>query len=188
MVIFYFMRNIPITRHLLILWGVCMMLLYAYVFGIFLLILGIAAYITGIRFLIHCRNMKLDMLKKLEKFDKQVKRNYNKIAALSVFELDNYLGQIYSICLDLAAAEAVSNKDPNAAVILYAKSLEKIQLYLGEDTITALDYFYGKDYLIHWCETRYSLLNTKKVLNGIIERTQSTVTIKDAMDTSNKKM
>ena len=163
-----------------------MLLIVAYVFGLFLLILGIIAYITGIRFLLHSRDMKKKMLKQLEQFDKRVKKNYNKVAALTVFELDQYLGQIFSICLEAASAEAVSDKDPNAAVILYAKALEKLQVYLGEDTIAALDYFYGKDYLIHWCEIRYSLLNTKKVLSGIIDRSQSAVTIKDAMDVKNR--
>lgn len=160
------------------------MIIAAYVLGLALLVLGGWTYFNGIKFLNSARQIKKKTLASLKLLDKKTKMGYNKIATLSVFELDNYLGQIYSICLDLAAAESASEKDPNVAVILYAKSLEKIQLYLGDETIKAIDYFYGDGYLVKWCELRFNMLNTKKVLNNIIDKSMYVNTIRDALDVS----
>lgn len=146
-------------------------LIGVYIFAFILLVAGALAWATGIRFLLKAKENKKKMDKNLKILDQKVKDKYNRIALLSIPEFDSYMTKVFSISLELASQESVSEKDPNAAITLYAKTLEKVRIYLGDEMVHAIDYFYGKDYWIRWCEYRFNLLNTRKYLPSIITKT-----------------
>ena len=144
-------------------------------FGLGLFVIGSVCIVVGVIFLyISLKTMhavlryKKRVKQQIKQLDKQVQNKYNKIISLSVTEFESYLTKVYAICMEQAAAEGSTDKDPNAAIKLHAKTLERVQVYLGDEICRAIDYFYGKDYLVRWCEMRFNFLNTRMQLPGIV--------------------
>lgn len=98
---------------------------------------------------------------------------YKKIISLTPKELDEYLGIVFGYFLEVNTVSRVSEKDPDASVKLYANTLSSMMSYIGEENIEALDYYYGSDYLSKWCELRYALLENRRILSPIINKTYS---------------
>lgn len=152
-----------------------------YVLAILLLAVGAVCFFFGVRFLQSSKKIKKKTMLQMKKLDKDVQNKYNRIALLSIGEFDNYMTKVFSMCMELASAESISDKDPDAAVKLYARTLERVITYLGPETIRALDYFYGKDYLVRWCELRYNMLNSRRYLPKIISKTLYAEGIEEAI-------
>lgn len=94
----------------------------------------------------------------------------NKIANMSPDELDKYLSMMFGNCLEIVSTAKISERDPDGDVKLYAGTLEQLTNYLGEDTVRALDFYYGEGYLERWCQMRYNLLNIRGQLYPIINK------------------
>lgn len=95
---------------------------------------------------------------------------YNKYISLTPDELDKRLATIFSAMLELSSVIYVSEKDPSRAEILYTKATERLLIYLGNDTINAIEYYYGKGYVVRWCELQYQLLENHGELSKILEK------------------
>lgn len=103
---------------------------------------------------------------------KMVKKNtemqYNKIAALSPSDLDAYLIKMFSMCIMISSDTDVSERDPEARDKLYAYTATRMLKYLGNDTVDAIEYYYGEGFIIRWCEMRYNYLHRNNKLGAII--------------------
>lgn len=161
--------------------------MFATIFALFaigLVFLGYSFYLykLGGEFLDKAREEKKLMEVNHKKLDQLVQNKYNRVALLNISEFDQYMTKVFSMCMELATKESVSEKDPDAAVKLFAKTLERVEVYLGTETITAIDYFYGKDFLIRWCEMRFNLLNSRMYLPKIIDKSIYAESIESALN------
>lgn len=134
------------------------------------LVVGISFALAALCFLEHARQIKKKAIKMAKLVDKHTQNKVNRVISLPVNEFENYLFRVYSSMLEITSAKDVSDKDPNAITILYAKSLEAMIAYLGNETTEAIDYYYGKDYLYRWCELRFKLLENRGALPNIISK------------------
>lgn len=118
-----------------------------------------------------------------EQIKKYTSMEQNKYASMTLSELEPVLQSLYSQQLSIISAQLISENDPNARDILYAKSLEAMITYLGPETIEALDYYYGKNFITRWCETKYFLLENAAVISEIIDnKTIRSAQISKAME------
>ena len=102
---------------------------------------------------------------------KKTDMQYKKLIQLSPKELDDYLGMIFGYFLELNAESRVSERDHEVVTKLYASTLSSMLEYLGEDVIEAFDYYYGKEYIEKWCQLRYLLLENRRTLSKVINKT-----------------
>jgi len=123
--------------------------------------------------------------KRAEKYAETIKlrtdRQYNKYASLTIMELEPILRAAYSQQLALASALAVTIKDPNAVDLLYTKSVDGLLVYLGQETIDALNYYYGDGFILRWCETQFKLLENEGIISEIIAKTIKSAQIERTM-------
>lgn len=101
----------------------------------------------------------------------QTDMKYKKLIQLTPKELDEYFGLIFGYFLELNSEARVSEKDPDATTKLYANTLSSMLEYIGEETISALDYYYGTGYVEKWCQLRYMLLENRRIMSKIINKT-----------------
>lgn len=101
---------------------------------------------------------------------KEIDEKYNMYISLTPDELDHRLVRIFSRSLELASVTFVSKNDPDAAPKLYAKAVEKTLVFIGDESIAAIDRYYGKDYVIKWCELAYALIENKGLLSKLIDK------------------
>lgn len=111
-----------------------------------------------------------DAKKEADSIKKRTEEKYNKYAAMSVEELDNVLMLLFASHLETASLTDVAENDPNAAIKLYEKAVEQLTIYLSEDTISAIDYYYGKNYISKWCKLHFQLLENHGVISRIISK------------------
>lgn len=131
------------------------------------IVLGVFAHISKKNYEAAIASLNVEKTKVSEE---NVVKN-KKLITMSPKELDDYLGMTFGYFLELNAASYVSERDPDAAIKLYSKCLVDIFEYIGEDGVSALDTYYGQGYLEKWCHVRYSLLENRRVLSRIINRT-----------------
>ena len=96
-------------------------------------------------------------------------KHENKITSLPPDQFFLYIANIYSKILELESAAHETTKNPNAGVDLYARTLAALEAYLGDETVEAIEYYYGKNYLGKWSSQCYRLLENRGMLPGIIE-------------------
>lgn len=101
---------------------------------------------------------------------KQTDEKYNKYISLTPSELDARLAVLFSSMLEICSVTSVSEKDPSRAEILYVKATERLLLYLGNESIEAIESYYGKGYIVRWCELQYQLLENHGDLSKILEK------------------
>lgn len=103
--------------------------------------------------------------------EKKLQEKYNQIASLPPKELDAYLAVIFAKHLELNSASYVSSNDYEAKNKLFLRASADTVLFLGEGTIDAINYRYGNDYVYHWCEMTYKMLENRGLLTSIINQT-----------------
>ena len=104
------------------------------------------------------------------KVKQQTDLQYKKLISLTPRELDEYLGLLFGYFLELNSEARVSEKDPDANVKLYANTLSSMLEYVGDETIQALDYYYGDSYVEKWCQLRFMLLENRRIASKIINK------------------
>ena len=102
--------------------------------------------------------------------EKRTREKYNKIALLEPPQLITYLTSIFSKMLELSAVTHISDKDHGAAEKLYGYALAETIAYLGKDTLDAIDYYYGKDFIYRWSYSSYRLAETRGYISRIITK------------------
>ena len=104
------------------------------------------------------------------KIKQQTDMQYKKVIQFTPKELDEYLGLIFGYFLELNSEARVSEKDPDANVKLYAHTLSSMLEYLGDESVQALDYYYGSSYVEKWCQLRFMLLENRRIASKIINK------------------
>lgn len=155
-------------------------------YGSIMSILGIALYITGGKFLIYTRMIKKKMLNQVKKIDLDTQTKHNKIAAMTMQELDQYLSMIYAHILLLSSDQEISERDPSSVLKLYGISLESMITYIGDRNIEILDYYYGKNMLIKWCELKYKTLEHFGIIPKIVDKTATEAVIFNVINFGSK--
>lgn len=139
------------------------------IWGLFLsIVLGILIYlnIQLLYYLIKRNKLAKDHIRMVKL---ETERKFNKIATMSPDELDAYLSKIFAMTVARAFDTDVSDKDPDVASKLYFKTSERLVNYLGPETIDAIEYYYGKEYIIRWCEMHYMYLTRNGTIAKIIK-------------------
>lgn len=116
----------------------------------------------------------------------ETERKYNKIATMPPNDLEAYLSKIFAISVARASDTDVSDNDPDAASKLFFKTSERLINYLGPETVEAIEYYYGKDYIIRWCEMNYMNLTRNGVLAKIIKTGATTANPEIEINQSNE--
>ena len=104
------------------------------------------------------------------KIKQQTDMQYKKVIQFTPKELDEYLGLLFGYFLELNSEARVSEKDPDANMKLYANTLSSMLDYLGDESIEALDYYYGTSYIEKWCQLRYMLLENRRIVSKVINK------------------
>ena len=138
------------------------------IWGVSLIGIGAVVIFWGIRFLKTAKAIKKDTEIAAMVADKRLRDQYNRIATLPVTEFHNFLATMFSRCMETMTDQEVSTKDPNGKLVLYTKALEDLLLYLGPETISAIDYYYGKDYIIRWASNAFKLLEKRGIVKTMI--------------------
>lgn len=132
--------------------------------------MSIVAFVFACRFLMAARRHRLESEKMVKTLEIRSRKEYNKIATMSVQELHNFLNVIYARSLALAVYHQISKNDPDSVVSLYAKATENVMDYLGETNIKAIEYYYGDGYVSRWSLQTYELLEKRGIITSIIDR------------------
>lgn len=149
---------------------------------VFLLMWAFALFIISImmvryahRYFLNARiyeQMQKDLAKKASDHVKQVeietKMQHNKIATCTVDQFFQYLSDQFAKILEIEAKKYISNKDYGGAEKLYAHALSSFVAYLGNDTVTAIDYYYGEGFLENWASYSYQLMESRGYISRII--------------------
>lgn len=149
---------------------------------VFLLVWAFALFIISIvmvrfahRYFLNARiyeQMQKDLAKKASDHVKQVenetKMQHNKIATCTVDQFFQYLSDQFAKILEIEAKKYISNKDYGGAEKLYAHALSSFVAYLGNDTVTAIDYYYGEGFLENWASYSYQLMESRGYISRII--------------------
>ena len=106
-----------------------------------------------------------------EHIKQNTKYSMNKIAGMTPSDLEAYLTKIFSLTLELASAEFISERDPNGRKNLYKTALAQFIQYLG-DSYDAIEYYYGEGYVINWFSLQYRLLDYHGEIDKIVHKTQ----------------
>lgn len=108
----------------------------------------------------------------------KTKKEYNKIATLPFKEFTDFLVVAFSRMLILSSDANVSESPgPNAHEELYMQALARLIEYLGEETVTAIEYYYGKGYLARWCKEAYRYLEYAGVATSIIKKERDVASV-----------
>jgi len=144
-------------------------LVILYAWGVLLLVAaGLLAYLA-FRFFIKARRyakMQEDLVKVVEK---RVREKHNAIATLPPKEFGEFLTTAFAKMLELKCSSQISEVDHEAEEKLYSEALAALYKYLGEETVAAIDYYYGKDYIYRWGENAYALLSKRGITQQIIK-------------------
>lgn len=138
------------------------------IWGIVLLILGLAMFVIGYLYLKKGKMYHDTKRAMLIEAEQRVKLQYNKIATMTPNQLTVYLGGIFSRYLELNG-ELNSEHDNTILERLFTQTQADLLEYLGQDTVNAIEYYYGSGYIEKWCQLAYFLLEKRKRLSGIVQ-------------------
>lgn len=143
--------------------------------GLSLLIWGIVIFIIGMIFLVigglyRKKGKEYHDMQKLllQESELRVKYQYNKIACLSPKELTDYIGNIFSRYLELVGEQETKN-DPEVIQRMYANALARTLEHIGDETVLAIEYYYGSQFIEKWSELAMLLLEKRRKLGQIMD-------------------
>lgn len=139
------------------------------ILAIVLMFSGWAATMA-VKLFVRGRKYRNDAKKYAEKMKARTDAKYNKYIALTPQELDERLGVLFAAQLELCSVSAVAETDPEAIGKLYALAVAGLLNYIGPESIAAIEYYYGSNYVVRWCELKYKLLENRGILSKIIDK------------------
>lgn len=139
------------------------------IWGCIALAIGISSAVYGVRFLRAQRKLKRDMETAAKLADLQLRMRYNRIAMLEPKEFHQYLAGMFSRCMEIVTDRDISKKDPDGGIALFTLAAAELIEYLGPETMEAIDYYYGKNYIMRWSKNAYALLDKRGVIGAAIQ-------------------
>lgn len=102
--------------------------------------------------------------------EKRVRDKYNQIALQSPKDLENYVRRVFNECLEMVAYIDISERDPDAVMRLYAEGQLRLMERIGNDTVGAIEYYYGENYIDRTCRMYFQLLEKQNLIHRLIHR------------------
>ena len=146
-------------------------LVLAYILAVCIFVTGVILLVCGFIFMSHARKYKKMQEELVKKIEIRTKKEYNKIALMSPKDLNTYLTQTFAKMLEVESQARVSEKDFEATTKLFAYSLVALMDFLGPETIDAIDYYYGKDYVQRWAQYSYRLIEARRLTDSVVNKT-----------------
>lgn len=144
-----------------------------FIWAVIAFAIGLVCAYVGIRFMLMTRNEKHAAEELVKKVEIRTRKEYNKIACLSPKELSSFLTVVFSRRLILVSEQEISEKQMNAHEELYARALAGTLEYLGQETVDAIEYYYGTNYIERWCHEAYLALEHDSIASSIINKERS---------------
>ena len=143
------------------------------VFGIWALVLiaiGSISAVLGTRYFKKGKEYH-DMQKQLLiEAETRVKRQYNKIAMLSVKDLNTYLAGIFARYMELNG-ELNTTRDNLVYERLFAEVQADVLTFIGDETLAAIEYYYGEGYVEKWSKLAFLILEKRRKIGGVVDGT-----------------
>ncbi|MCM1230270.1 MAG: hypothetical protein NC489_09055 [Ruminococcus flavefaciens] len=136
--------------------------------GIFLA-MTITVSIFACRFLLSARKTRQEAEKMIKLTEQRLQKQYNRIATLPYDEFQQYMISSFAKSLEIVSYREVSKSDPDGTVTLYTLAVAEMIEYMGLETVDAIEYYYGKDYIHRWTLLSYELLEKRGVITNVIE-------------------
>ena len=143
-------------------------------FGVVLLVWGIVLFIIGAAIvaggvLYYRKGKEYHDMKKalLIEAERRVKLQYNKIAMLPVKDLNTYLAGIFSRYIELDG-EFNTIRDNQVQEKLFTDVQADVLKFLGDETVHAIEYYYGDRYIEKWTGLAYLILEKRRKLGGFV--------------------
>lgn len=143
-----------------------------FIWAVIALAIAIWCLYMGVRFLKVAREEKHTAETFVKETEVRTKKEYNKIATIKQSELNTLLAVTFARKLVLCSDQDISEKDPDAHEALLAHAQSAVIKFLGEETVAAIDYYYGKDYIHRWCHDAYLGLEHDMIASSIIKKEQ----------------
>lgn len=141
-----------------------------FIVAVIALILGAKLYMQS-TIVLKMANKKADRIKQCAKLET------DKIASMGLVELTEYLSDTFAKIIELTSAESVSERDPYAVETLYAATLVNFTNHLSSN-YEAIEYYYGKGFIINWFSLHYKLLELHGNVSQIVQKTKTDRMIK----------
>ena len=145
-------------------------LVISYIWAAVIFVVGIILMVCGFIFMKHARRYKKMQEELVKKVEIRTKKEYNKIALMSPKDLNTYLTQTFAKMLEVESQAHISEKDFEATTKLFAYSLAALVDFLGPETIDAIDYYYGKDYVQRWAQYSYRLIEARRLTDSVVNK------------------
>lgn len=139
-----------------------------FLWSVFAFIISIVLLVFMIRFMRSARKYNAEAEEMVKVVEVRLKRQHNRIATMAPRDLEDYLIGIFAQSLELASYQTVSKVDPDGEITLYATAMPIMIKKLGSETIEALDYYYGANYISRWSLMAYEMLEKRGVINTVI--------------------
>lgn len=143
-------------------------LVITWVWAVGMLLIGLASAVIGVLFLIKARKYAIMQEKVTKLVEKRTREKYNAIATLPPKEFGEFLTTMFAKMLEIKSASQVSDADPKADERLYIEATGALIEFLGPETIDAIDYYYGADFIYRWTRNSYALLSKRGITTKII--------------------
>ena len=139
--------------------------------GIFF-IMSIVTFVFGCLFVASARRYNAEAEKMVKAAELRIQRQYNRIATMPYGEFNDYIIASFAKSLEIVSYQDISKLDPDGAVTLYALAVEQMLKYIGDETIEAIEYYYGKEYITRWTLLAYQLLEKRGIITAVISQKQ----------------
>lgn len=145
-------------------------LVIVWVWAIGALLVGLVAAAVGVCFMIKAHKYSVMQEKIVKLVEKRTREKYNAIATLPPKEFGDFLSTMFAKMLEVKSASQVSDADPKADELLYTEATGALIDFLGPETVAAIDYYYGNNYIYRWTKSSYALLHKRGITPKIIAK------------------
>lgn len=143
-------------------------LVITWIWAVGMLLVGLVSAAIGILFMIKAHKYATMQEKVTKLVEKRTREKYNAIATLPPKEFGEFLTTMFAKMLEIKSASQVSDADPKADERLYIEATGALIEFLGPETIDAIDYYYGADFIYRWTRNSYALLSKRGITTKII--------------------
>ena len=123
--------------------------------------------VVGTLYVIAGRKYCLTQKKLLEVEEKHLKDKLNRIVSMDPMDLQNYIKYQFHRALEVEANARISHNDKDRKERLYFYAMIRVYEHFGTDTVEAMNFYYGKEYLDRICLFHYRFLDETR---GLIDK------------------
>lgn len=141
-----------------------------FVWGVLFFTMSVVVFWYACKFMKAAKKNKAMIDEMVKTAEIRLQRQYNRIATMPTSEFHEFLATAFSKAIEVVSYRDISKNDPDGSVSLYTLAVEEMLKYIGQETIEAVDYYYGKNYIPRWCFISYKLLEKRGVVTSVIDQ------------------